>query len=712
VSLQNGSICRFGVFELDLKTAELRKNGIRLRLQDQPYQVLLQLIQRNGEIVTREELRSALWHRDTFVDFETGLNSAIKRVRETLGDSADNPKFIETLPRRGYRFIAPVEWPAAKGNGTSRSGTIQRSSSPRLLLKWTCGITAITVIILIWLAILRSQPRLPLVVSTVRITNDGKTKISANPFAVEGGNLYFIEGEPFTSGSGIAQVSAKGGETSWIETSLREPVAILSVSPVRPEMMVARFAGSDNGPLVGQVWVQPLPAGSPHRLGNLFFSSVCWTPDGSHILYADQRNTLFIANPDLTQPRELAKLPGPAWNLRFSPDGRRLRFSLYHPPDMDLSSMWEMDADGKNIHPLFPEWKNGPFQCCGNWSPDGKYYYFQTGRGPTEAIWVLTERRSLFGKTTLVASLLTSEPPLQFGAPTPSPDGKTLFVVGEDSRVELFRYGLSTRRFDPFLPGFSAGPVSFSADGKWMAYTSYPELNLWRSRIDGSDKMQLTFPPVRAYGARWSPDGSQIVFMDVQFSRPWKSYLISSSGGIPERLTRENVVGAETDPMWTPDGKSIIFGTQGADKNETSIHKLELKTRNASPIQDSAGQQSPRISPDGRYIAAFNSSQTELRLFDIKTNRWSSLASGEMLSYNEWSHDGRYVYMRLIRDGSGEVVRVRVKDRKLEYVLSLKDFPMLTDLWANWTGLTPDDAVLLMRNRSVQEIYALKLQFR
>jgi Tol biopolymer transport system component/DNA-binding winged helix-turn-helix (wHTH) protein len=711
VSPQNDSICRFGVFELDLKTAELRKSGIKLRLQDQPYQVLLQLLQRNGEIVSREELRSTLWQGDTFVDFETGLNSAIKRVREALGDSADSPKFIETLPRRGYRFIAPVEWAARNGSGSKRS-TVRKARDWRLILKWSGGIAAVTSLILIWIAVGRSQPRLPFVVSSVRITNDGKGKVSGNPFAVEGGNLYFIEGEPFTSGSGIAQVSAKGGETSWIETSLREPVAILSNSPVRPEMMVVEIPEANAG-MAGEVWVQPLPAGAPYRLNSLGAAfSVCWTPDGSHILYADQQNTLFIANPDGSEPHELAKLPGSAWHLRYSPDGRRIRFSLFHPPDTDFSSIWEIDADGKNIHPLLPEWKNGPIQCCGNWSPDGKYYYFQTGSGPTEALWVLTERRSIFGKTTLVTSRLTSGPPLQFGAPTPSPDGKTLFVVGEDSRVELFRYDQSTRRLDPFLPGFSAGSVNFSADGKWMVYTSYPELNLWRSRIDGSDKMQLTFPPVRAYGARWSPDGSQIVFMDEQFSRPWKSYLISSLGGRPERLTKKDIVEAETDPTWTPDGKSIIFGTQGADESQASIQTLDLKTRNASKIYDSAGQISPRISPDGRYISTFNSNQNEVKLFDLKTNRWSSLASGGIFSCNEWSHDGRYVYMQRTRNGSGEVVRVRIRDRKLEIVRSLKDVPMLTDSWASWTGLTPDDAVLLMRNRSVQEIYGLQLQFR
>jgi DNA-binding winged helix-turn-helix (wHTH) protein len=102
---------RFGVFELEASTGELRRNGIKLKLQDQPYQVLLKLLEHAGQTVTREELRSTLWTADTFVDFETGLNTTIKRLRETLGDSAENPAFIETVPKRGYRFIAPVTPP-------------------------------------------------------------------------------------------------------------------------------------------------------------------------------------------------------------------------------------------------------------------------------------------------------------------------------------------------------------------------------------------------------------------------------------------------------------------------------------------------------------------------------------------------------------------------------------------------------------------------
>src|SRR5467141_3673671 len=106
----------FGVFELDLRAGELRKHGLRVRLQEQPFQVLATLTEHPGEVVTREELQKKLWPADTFVDFDHGLNAAIRRLRDALGDSAENPRFVETLARRGYRFVAPV---AAKPNGTS-----------------------------------------------------------------------------------------------------------------------------------------------------------------------------------------------------------------------------------------------------------------------------------------------------------------------------------------------------------------------------------------------------------------------------------------------------------------------------------------------------------------------------------------------------------------------------------------------------------------
>ncbi len=714
MSPQNPSVCRFGVFELDLRAAELRKNGVKLRLQDQPYQILLKLIEHHGEIVSREELRSTLWHEDTFVDFETGLNTAIKRLRETLGDSADSPTFIETLPRRGYRFIATVERPVGEDSGMSGPSSPAESSAGKNLLKPTGVIAGVVVLVLICVAFWRSQPQPPTVTNMVRITNDGKAKNPLNPPVTDGVHLYFVEGMPYTSGSRIAQVSAAGGETTSITTTLQDVWALNPVSPDRSELLVARGvpAGSESAI---ELWVQPLPAGAPHRVGNIMALMATWTPDGAHIVYGNP-GAIMMASKDGSDAHPLAKVSGPVFCIRYSPDGRRIRFDLNDPKN-DSMSIWEMDANGKGIHPLFPDWKESSFQGCGNWSPDGNYYYFLAGRGNAQAIWVMPERRSIFRRSAQGPSRLTSGP-LHFNAPILSSDGKRLFVLGEDPRVELLRYDLQTQRFDPFLAGLSAGPVDFSFDGKWVAYVSYPDMTLWRSRVDGSDKMQLTFPPMRAYEPRWSPDGSQIVFMDVRFDNPTKIYLLSSSGGSPEALLQANTNSGssnssydwEADPTWTPDGKSIIFGKVNKTGNG-AIYRLDLKTRNASSIPGTDGLFSPRVSPDGRYISALTIRNTKLMLFDTNTNRSSSLLEGEQVGYNEWSHDGKYVYVRKNQSGAGELVRVRIKDRVLEHVLGLKDFPQLADFFASWIGLTPDDAPLMMRDRSVQEIYALDLSF-
>ncbi|MDQ1390134.1 MAG: hypothetical protein QOF56_3588, partial [Acidobacteriaceae bacterium] len=377
VSPQNPSVCHFGVFELDLRAGELRKNGVKLRLQEQPYQVLLKLIEHHGEIVSREELRSTLWHEDTFVDFETGLNTAIKRLRETLGDSADNPTFIETVPRRGYKFIATVERPKGEESGIPGPSTPQGSSA-KSFLRRSAFIAGVVVIVLICAAVWRSQPQPPTVTNIVRITNDGKAKNPINPPVTDGVHLYFIEGMPDTTGSGIAQVSAAGGETTWITTTLQDVWAVSPVSPDRSELLVSKGvrAGSEI-----QLWVQPLPAGAPHPVGNIRAILATWTPDGTHIMYADAGNmgNIMMANKDGSEPHQLAKVSGLVFCIRYSPDGRRIRFDL-HDPRIDSSSIWEMDANGKGIHPLFPDWKESSFQRCGNWSPDGNYYYFLEGR--------------------------------------------------------------------------------------------------------------------------------------------------------------------------------------------------------------------------------------------------------------------------------------------------------------------------------------------
>src|SRR5438445_913261 len=132
-------VLQFGAFEVDLRTGSLRKSGARIKLQEQPFQILAMLLEKPGDMVTREELRQKLWPADTFVDFDNGLNTAIKKLRDTLGDSADSPRFIETLPRRGYRFIYPVNGAGAPAEGRALP-------MPWWRQPWATGLLVLTVL--------------------------------------------------------------------------------------------------------------------------------------------------------------------------------------------------------------------------------------------------------------------------------------------------------------------------------------------------------------------------------------------------------------------------------------------------------------------------------------------------------------------------------------------------------------------------------------
>ena len=183
-------IC-FGPFEVDRATGELRKQGRRIKLQEQPFQVLAALLEKPGELVTREELRQRIWSDDTFVDFDHSLNKAINKVREVLGDSAANPRFVETLPRRGYRFIAPVE-------GGQPVAAETPAPTKRLRL-WITGVVAVAIIAATtgWLASRKDTPgTAPLKV--VPLTTYPDVEVHAS-FSPDGSEVAFARGRHYSS---------------------------------------------------------------------------------------------------------------------------------------------------------------------------------------------------------------------------------------------------------------------------------------------------------------------------------------------------------------------------------------------------------------------------------------------------------------------------------------------------------------------------------
>jgi len=252
--------------------------------------------------------------------------------------------------------------------------------------------------------------------------------------------------------------------------------------------------------------------------------------------------------------------------------------------------------------------------------------------------------------------------------------------------------------------------ANFSRDGKWVTYVAYPEATLWRSKVDGSERMQLTFPPLFAVQPRWSPDGSRIAFVGRQPNKPFSVYTISADGGSPERPVPGD---RDTcDPTWSPDGESLLFGRFPSDEppgvGPMGLEIVDLRTHAITKVPGSEELWSPRWSRDGRRILALTRGAHRPMLFDSKTQKWTELAKMGGVGWEEWARQGDYIYfLGFPRAGQpGGVFRVRISDHKLEQVVCLKDFRQPPN-WGEWTGLAPDDSPLLVRDAGTQDIYAL-----
>ena len=577
-----------------------------------------------------------------------------------------------------------------------------RTAGPRprisraMLVLGASALVASAVALTLWLHSPASPAR---VLNSLQLTSDAHPKSS---LVTDGARIYFSEevGGQFQ----LRQVSTAGGESAPLAIPFAS-ADIYDISPDRSALLISSEAGGTQTET--PLWQMPIPAGSPRRVGNVLAHAATWTPDAQNIVYGNGSD-LYLTGPDGSQVRKLATLPGAAKNLRFSPDGGWIRFTLQNAEN-NASALWEVQANGNALRPVLAAgWNQRSQECCGNWTHDGKYFFFESSQGSRQDIWVQQENRSLPRRGGAQQRLTAG--PLAFLSPVSGNDGEKLFVVGQQLRFELQRYDQSSGHFLPYLNGISAGELDYAPDGQWLTYVSYPEHTLWRSKLDGSQRSQLTYPPLQAHLPRSSPDGKQIAFMASEPGQPWKLFVISSLGGTAQRLTNEKA--NESDLTWMPDGKSIVYGhmpwLQYANSSESGIEILDLSTRQVSPLAGSQGLFSPRVSPDGRYLAALSADSKRLMLYEFATRRWSQLAQATF-AYDNWSHDSRYIYLEDYSQGD-DIVRVSVQGGPLQRLESVKEIPRGSDPWASWLGLAPDDAPVLMRDQSSQEIYALDLQ--
>jgi serine/threonine protein kinase/Tol biopolymer transport system component len=545
-----------------------------------------------------------------------------------------------------------------------------------------------------------------------RLTDFGRAE-AFDGLATDGTRLYFVEKKG--GHWGLMQLSLADRANDPVPIATPFPsVTLLGISPDHSALLVGSVIRNEQEvPL----WALPLPAGGPRRLGNVIAHDAAWSPDGERLVYAHD-SELYLANADGSQPQKLAGLSGSAWWPHWSPDGRALRFTLKEPRVAGFS-LWEIFADGTRLRPLLPSWrpagtKWGLGESAGVWTPDGKYFLFRH-RSTTEGIWAIREGAAGFTPAgTRPVELYECPASLDFYTLLPTIDGKKLFFIAQQEHRQLARYDLKTRQFAPYLSNVSPQfplAMSFSKDGRWVAYSR--EDLVFRSKMDGTDRVQLTSAPLGIGHLRFSADGKRIAFQGSLSNRPGldqpKFFIVSAQGGEPEQITSGPY--DDSEPDWSPDGKTILFkrvARSGAAAGHWYACLLDLKTKAVSVLPGSEQADHFRWSPDGRYILAATSSG--LTLFNLRSHRWRRLTGQVPFDNPFWSRDSKYVYgQELFGHAEQPILRVRVSDGAIERVTS-PDLALPPDVAScAFAGLTPDGspmAVLLRRN---SDIYSLDL---
>lgn len=699
----------FDAFEVDVATEELRKHGIRIKLAGHPFRVLVCLLERSPELVTREELRQELWPADTFVDFDHGLGTAVNKLREALGDSAEHPRYIETIPRHGYRFIGAVEMyePAAAirraassvAPSASPAGKPQppqslpvRSRRSQWLLAWgvlALGATA---------AVYFGRPSAPRdLITTARITSDDRQKFGAsaipNPIVRDGDRLYFTEWSG--TRTELAEVSDTGGQTRYIASPT--PMARIEGTCGKSRLIVLGFRGTE---AEANAYLVPVPAGDAQPLPIPEVHAASCSPDASRIAYA-RADRLAWTPADRQQENTLAILPGAAYWIRWSPDGKRLRFTLVDPVTA-AATLWEVNADGRGLHPFAVSGPGHRESCCGHWTSDGNEFVFQDGNGEKE-LWSMLDHR--WNWWSPPAPLRMTHGPFDTFAPLAEDNGSHLFAISGTRRGELMHYSIAGGRLEPYLGAISIADLDFSPDGKAMVYVRYPEGSGWRSMLDGNEKSLLIAPEVSVKSPRWSPDGRRIAFIGQVRGR--KPLLYVADGNAPATPVVE-LQGQFGRLGWSPAGDRIVLSGEPGNPTGPAITIFDLRSGRFGEVPGSHGRFDAIWSPDGSVIAARSADAQQILLYGVAAGTWHELARVPA-GWLHWSQDGRYVFTQTL-GADAAWVRVRVSDGAVERLFPLSDVRQVFSAGGPWTGLAPDGAPLLVFDTGTEEIYSLSAQ--
>ena len=519
-----------------------------------------------------------------------------------------------------------------------------------------------------------------------QLTDDGETKAitleaAYGSLASDGARVYCNEKR--AGEWKIVELSARGGDSTIIKTPVYGPI-IASFDPLSSNLLTL------NG------WLLPLPAGNARRAGDLStlnLTSSEFFPDGRHIAYASG-TAIYIADNNGANPRKILETGAEIRWLSVSPDGKRIRFTLL---ENTSETIQEISSEGAGRRTVINPRGDADYTCCGKWTHDGRFYVFLSGSHGSSNIWALPDVHSRFSSASATPTQLTYGP-LSYYVPLPSADNRTIFAIGAKQKGELSRYDSSRKEFVPFLGGISATDAMPSADGHWVVFLSYPDSLVWRSRPDGSEKMQLS--TTRAFFPRISPDANKVVFVAWDPNKGLGAYVVGIEGG-----TAERVMDGAIFASWSPDGNQLVaqIGLPHPLK-DSAVSTIDLGSRELREIPGSRGKLVPFWLNPKTLLAG---GETGLEIYDFASQKWSSLAAGKISNWVP-SLDEKQVYFEQSDDSGVKVLRVSILNHSLERVADLGGVRRVEQYGpGTWIGVTADGSLLITRDVGTQEIYAL-----